>query len=461
MPHLLPDPPESFATADALAALSLALDLTEGQPLGHSVRACGIAMEISWRAGFAERDRRTLFHAALLKDAGCSSNSAEVFRLFGGSDHAAKRDLKRVDWSRYFEAARYAVVHAAPGASWAERARRIAALAAAGPAAANRLVDVRCRRGAAIASQLGFGDEVSDAVAGLDEHWDGHGRPAGRCGTEVPLASRVMLLAQTLDVFLTSDGPAAAFAMARERAGTWFDPELVRAALDLEDELDAWRTGDLGALRRTLRLIDPAPELRLSGGSGLARVAESFAAIVDAKSPFTERHSRRVADVAEAIADELGCASPMLRIAALLHDLGKLGVPNEILDKPGRLSASEWEVVRRHPADSLRVLEQLDGLGDWASVAAAHHERMDGRGYHLGLGSAELPREARLLAVADVWESLTADRPYRAPMPREEALAILAEGRGSAFDGNAVDALVRALDRGAIDHDAALPSRAA
>lgn len=453
MPSSLTGPPASLATSDALAALSLALDLTEGQAVGHSVRACGIAMEIAWRAGFAESDRRAVFHATLLKDAGCSSNSAEVFRLFGGSDHAAKRDLKRVDWSRYFEAARYAMAHASPGASWPERARRIASLAAAGPAAADRLVDVRCRRGAAIASQLGFGADVSDAIAALDEHWDGHGRPDGRRGGEVPLAARTMLLAQTLDVFLTSDGPAAALAVAEERAGTWFDPELVRAALELEDDLTAWRSDDLAALRRTLRLLDPAPELSLAGEAGLGQVAEAFASIVDAKSPFTERHSRRVADIADAVAGELGCASPMLRIAALLHDLGKLGVPNEILDKPGRLSAAEWEIVRRHPADSLRVLEQLDGFGDWARVAAAHHERLDGRGYHLGLAAEDLPGEARLLAVADVWESLTADRPYRAPMPREDALAILEDGRGSAFDGEAVDALVRALDHGTIAAD--------
>lgn len=461
MPLHLPPRPEPIAASDALAALSFALDLTEGQPLGHSVRACGLAMEIAWRSGFSETERRTLFHASLLKDAGCSSNSAEVFRLFGGSDHEAKRDLKRVDWSRYFEAAAYALAHAAPGASWPERARRIASLAAAGPAAADHLVEVRCRRGATIATQLGFGADVADAIASLDEHWDGHGRPARRSGEDVPRASRAMLLAQTLDVFLWTDGPTAALEVIEARAGTWFDPELVRAALELEEELHAWRTDDLAALRRTVRSLDPEPSLRLEGDDGLATVAEAFAAIVDAKSPYTERHSRRVAAIAGVLADELNVPSPMLHVAALLHDLGKLAVPNAILDKPAGLTPDEWQVVRRHPADSLRILEQLEGFGHWAHVAAAHHERLDGRGYHRGVSADALPVQARLLAVADVWESLTADRPYRAPMHEDTAMRVLEQGRGSAFDGDAVDALSQALRRGTIPSDMDAESRAA
>jgi len=445
--------PSSLAISDVLGALSLALDLTEGQPVGHTLRACGISIEIARQVGLPEEEQVTLYHAALLKDAGCSSNAARVFQLFGGNDQITKRDFKLVDWTHYFEAASFAMSHAVPGASIFERAERIAALAKAGPNAADELVEIRCTRGASIAARLGFGPKVAAAIAALDEHWDGNGRPARFRGEEIPISARILLLAQTLDVFAWNEGADAALEMARRRSGTWFDPALVAACEGLREHLSAWRSQQLPSLQHAVRMRDPSPPMELSGQGALGDVAEAFASIVDAKSPFTQRHSRRVADIAMAIARERGVESEMLRVAALLHDLGKLAVPNSILDKPGPLTEPEWKIMRRHPEDSLRILRRLKGLGGWADVAAAHHERLDGQGYHLGLDGRVLNLEARILAVADVYESLTADRPYRAALDRTATFAILEAGRGNAFDGDCIDALAALLDRGELQDD--------
>jgi HD-GYP domain-containing protein (c-di-GMP phosphodiesterase class II) len=174
--------------------------------------------------------------------------------------------------------------------------------------------------------------------------------------------------------------------------------------------------------------------------------------VVDAKSPYTATHSARVTDIAVGIAQELGLPSEeldQLRRAGLMHDLGKLSIPNSILDKPGALSNEEWELVRLHPFFTQCILERIRGFGSLAVVAASHHERLDGRGYHRQLRGETIPRGGRVLAVADMFEALTADRPYRPAMPEEIALEILEKERGIGLDANVLDALIAALERGA------------
>ncbi|HEX7243045.1 MAG TPA: HD domain-containing phosphohydrolase, partial [Longimicrobiaceae bacterium] len=176
----------------------------------------------------------------------------------------------------------------------------------------------------------------------------------------------------------------------------------------------------------------------------LDRVAEAFARVIDAKSPYTFRHSEGVAAIALGMAGELGIAGGALRDlrrAALLHDVGKLGVSNRILDKPARLTDQEMAQVRLHPAYTQRILERVECFRGIAGVAASHHERMDGRGYHRGLPAGELPLAARLLAVADVYEAISAERPYSAALPREEVLAIMSRDVGAGTCPVCFDAL--------------------
>jgi len=436
--------PDAVRVSDLLSALSFALDLTEGQPMGHALRTCLIGMTLAERAGLTLTERRDLYYALILKDAGCSSNSARVFALFGGDERETKHDLARVDWSNYLNAAQYAVSHAEPGASWITRARRVASLAKAGPRAATELFETRCERGAEIVMKLGLGLRSAEAVRALDEHWDGGGQPRGLIGAEIPILSRIAGLAQVVERYLVSDSVESAMSVARERSGRWFDPMLVQALDGLEPRLATFAALDEAGLREAVRLAEPGGAALLAGPGTLDRIAHGFAEVVDAKSPFTAQHSHRMAAMSLRIAERLGFSAEQLRSlrhAGLLHDIGKLSVSNSILDKPGPLSAEEWEAVRKHPYYTLLILNHIEGFEALAKIAAAHHERLDGRGYFLGLRDEQIALEARILATADVFDALTASRPYRPALPEEVALRMMERDRGLGLCGDCLDAL--------------------
>jgi putative nucleotidyltransferase with HDIG domain len=262
------------------------------------------------------------------------------------------------------------------------------------------------------------------AIRSLDEHWDGRGMPDGLCGEEIPLAARILCLAQTVEVFHTDGGVKAARAMAKRRRGHWFDPALVDAFLGFCDDQEFW-----AALESPDVSEWEPPDLALAGDDArLDRIAEAFAKVIDAKSPFTARHSERVAEIANGIAEVLGFDADerrILRRAGLLHDIGKLAVSNRILDKPGRLTDEEFQVVQTHPTHTLHILKRAPCFAPLAELAANHHEKLDGSGYPRSLGAEDLDLPMRVLAVADVYEALTADRPYRGPLSVDEALAII------------------------------------
>jgi HD-GYP domain-containing protein (c-di-GMP phosphodiesterase class II) len=437
-------PPKVVPLTDVLAALSFALDLTEGQPMGHCLRTCLICMELAERLDLPLQVRRDLYYAALLKDAGCSSNAAAVFEMFGADDIAAKRARMVTDWSNDMTAALYAVKHAAPGAPWAERVKRIAALAKLGPGVASRLVQVRCDRGAEIVLQLGFGSGAADAVRALEEHWDGNGHPAGLQGDQIPIVARVLGLAQIFEVFAREYGPTHGMALVRRRSGKWFDPTVVEACRGLEPWLAYLRNRTTHELRADVSAAEPGHAALLAGSPTLQRVAFVFADIVDAKSPYTGAHSQRVAELSVGIAKTLGWKNELVeetRSAALLHDLGKLSVPNRILDKPGPLTPHEWDVMRLHALYTERIVEHVKGFEWLAFACAAHHERMDGSGYCRGIGADQLPELSRVLAVADVYDALSTARPYRHALSPEEVFMIMDRDAETGFDPQCFDAL--------------------
>lgn len=440
--------PVSVPVSDVFAALSFALDLTEGQPMGHALRTCLIAQELGGRLGLPLALRRDLYYAAMLKDAGCSSNAARVFSLFGGDDRLAKGARMQVDWSNYFRAAFYAMGHAAPGGSWFSRARRIAALARGGPRIASELVETRCRRGSEIVMQLGLGAGAAEAVRALDEHWDGRGHPRRLAGDEIPIVARILTLAQTLEVFAMRGGVSLGLPVVRERAGRWFDPLVVAACSGLERDLAAWCALETHDLKHVVVEAEPGGAALLAGPRAIDRIAEVFAEIVDAKSPFTGAHSQRTTQLAVSVAHQLGWDAPAVaevRRAGLLHDLGKLTVPNTILDKPSPLTASEWEVMRMHALFTERILEHVRGFEWLAFAAASHHERLDGSGYCRGLHGEQVPALARVLAVADVYDALSTRRPYRPALGPDEALVFIERDRGAGLCPDVLDALAAAL----------------
>jgi putative nucleotidyltransferase with HDIG domain len=434
-----------IALSGVIGALSHALDIAEGQPPGHAVRSCLIGMRLGAELDLDGSERSDLFYALLLKDAGCSANANRMAALFAADDRAAKATSKLIDWSDRRAALLWSLRTAAPGSGLRRRIAVLRGIRDAGDVTRS-FMQARCDRGAEIARMLFLSEGTATAIRSLDEHWDGRGMPDGLRGEEIPLAARIACLAQTVEVFHAKGGVKAARAMARRRRGGWFDPSLVDAFLRICADHDFWAQLATADVSRW----EPAGLALAADDDTLDRIAEAFARVIDAKSPFTASHSQRVAEIADGIALELGFDADerrTMRRAALLHDIGKLAVSNRILDKPGKLSDEEFANVQTHPVHTLSILLRAPCFAHLAELAANHHEKLDGSGYPRSLGADELDLPMRVLSVADVYEALTAERPYRAALTAAEALAIIGREIPNRLDADVLGALETYLDR--------------
>jgi putative nucleotidyltransferase with HDIG domain len=443
-----PLPTEPLRLSSIIGALSHALDLTEGQPPGHCMRACWIGLHVGMAMGLSRQALWELYYTLLLKDAGCSSNAERLCELYAHDDRVTKKDFFQVDGDSLSQLARFVFAHTAPGARMHQRLSRILHLMRHGQQLADELVVTRCERGAAVARQLGFPDGVAEGIRHLDEHWNGLGRPQRKDGESIPLFSRIALAAQIADVFHQVGGRQAALLEIRRRRGTWFDPQVADILCALGAEEAFWQPMAQPDFGQRLWDLEPGPRHLPASEAQLDAITLAFAQIVDAKSHFTYGHSERVGRYAEAIARRMGLEEARVtwvRRGALLHDLGKLGVSNSVLDKPGRLDEAEWVQIRRHPALTEDILKRLAPFEDLARIAGAHHERLDGRGYPRGLRGDDIPLETRIITTADIFDALTAERPYRAALPVDRALAILEDEQGAAIDPACLIALREAL----------------
>ena len=435
--------------SELLGALSHALDMTEGQPAGHCVRATWIGLHLGQAIGLGQDQLWELYYAVMLKDLGCSSNAARICELYLTDDLTFKRDFKTVSRSLP-RVLNFVFSHTGIESGLAERLRAIVNIMQNGGEIVDDLIRTRCHRGAEIAARLRFPPAVSEAIHALDEHWDGKGRPDNLAGATIPVHARIALLAQVVDVFHTAAGRQAAIEEVKSRSGSWFDPALVTAFEGLAGQATFW--SDLSAPDLEQRLLAMAPD-HLSQAVDedyLDDIARAFAQIVDSKSPFTSGHSERVAVYADMIAVETGMPAARrrwLKRGALLHDIGKLGVSNSILDKNGKLDEAEWASMRNHAALSEEILARVPVFRDIAHIGGGHHERLDGKGYPRGLRDQEIPHETRIVSLADVFDALTADRPYRAAMSTQAALEIMAPDVGTSFDPQLFAALEAALAR--------------
>ena len=168
------------------------------------------------------------------------------------------------------------------------------------------------------------------------------------------------------------------------------------------------------------------------------------------KDPYTRAHSQQVTQYALLIGEELGFSEEQQQVleqAALLHDIGKIGVPDNILRKPGPLTESEWEIMRQHPEIGQELLEHIQVLHLEQTMIRHHHERWDGKGYPDGLKGTDTPLYARILNVADSFHAMVSDRPYRKALPIEVAIEELKKNSGTQFDPQIVEAFLRALER--------------
>lgn len=439
----------SIRLAEVLGALSRALDMTEGQPPGHCMRCCWTRVQVGRAMGMDEAALRDLYYALLLKDLGCSSNAARICELYLADDLTFKRDFKHLDGSLP-QVLRFVLSHTGAEAGLAERFRSVVNIMRNGGEIVTNLIETRCQRGAEIARQMRFSDTVAQAILDLDEQWNGGGKPLGKAGTDISLFSRIALLAQVVDVFFMSGGPEAAMTEITSRSGTWFDPAVVFAFSDVAADETFWAMLARDDIEQVVLDLEPGQEVQRADEGYLDDIARAFARVIDAKSPFTSGHSERVAVFSDLIAEEMGynpARRRWLKRAALLHDIGKLGVSNSVLDKPGKLDDDEWVAMRDHSRLSEDILSRIGAFADLAVVAGAHHERLDGKGYPNGKTADELDLDTRIISTADVFDALTADRPYRAAMPVSKAMGILWEGAGASHDPLCIEALERALAR--------------
>ncbi len=428
-----------------LAALSLATDLGMGQPLEQALRVCLLALELGRRVGCDGVVLSDVYYLALLEHLGCTSSAPEIAALNGGDDLAFRRRGIALAHASTGEFLREFVRHTAEDLALSERVRVVTAGIVGGNKAFQRVVAAQCEGAARLADGLGVSEELRRGLSHFYERWDGKGVPGGVAGEDVSLAQRVVTVAHDAVVLSRLQAPSAALdAVGRRRTGA-YDPAVCDALL-ADGEL-LLRDADGGDVWEHVLEVEPQPARTVSE-EGLAGVVRGFADFADLKAPFLMGHSRAVAALAGAGARSLGCEHDIVAAvtrAGLLHDLGRVGVPNGIWEKRGALDGSERERVRLHPYYTERVLARAPVLARVAVSAGCHHERLDGSGYHRGVGAAQLPIEARLLAVADAYDAMTHARPYRPALdPARARSELRAEVDGGRLDQRAVNAVLEA-----------------
>ncbi len=429
---------QALKLSELMAALSHALDITEGQPEGHCVRCCWIGMHIGHQLDLSPAQLWELYYTLLLKDLGCSSNASRICELYLTDDLSFKRDFKWVDGSLP-QVLRFVLRHTGPASGLMDRLKALGGILSNGDAIAQELTQTRCTRGADIARQLRFPEGVALGIHSLDEHWNGQGRPEALAGHAIPLYSRIALLAQVVDVIHASGGQNAVETEVQQRRGNWFDPDLVDAFLAVARAAPFWETLNAPDLETQVFAMEPGGHEALLDEDYLDDIAEAFGQVVDAKSPYTAGHSARVGLYTALLGESLGIPESRrrwLKRGALLHDVGKLGVSNAILDKPGKLDEAEWAAVRQHAVYTESILGRIKNFDELARVSAAHHERLDGGGYPRGLKAAEIALETRIITTADIFDAITAERPYRGAVPVDKTLAIMADTVGTAIDAD-------------------------
>jgi HD-GYP domain-containing protein (c-di-GMP phosphodiesterase class II) len=428
--------------AEVVAALSLGIDLGFGQPMEHVLRQCLISLRLAERVGLEADTRSDVYYTALLVNVGCHSDAHEQARWFGDDIGVKATKYDGTEMTGLRGAANMLRLLGA-GQGPLHRFRTGLEFAFGGHRQLDNMVAEHARLAQRFAEQLGLRAGVRAALGGSYERWDGRGWPGDLSGEQIPIAARVSQLAEFVEVAHRTGGVDAAVALARDRAGTQFDPELAdciaRDAKPLLDDIDAVDTWSA--------VVDAEPALDVVLTSEeLDAALLAVANFVDLKSPYTLGHSGAVAELAAGAASTAGLDAEEvsgLRRAGLVHDFGRLGVSNSIWDKRAPLGRGEWERVRMAPYITERMLQQSDALAPLGRVAVQHRERMDGSGYPRGLPGQAIGNAARILGAADAYEAMREPRPYRdARSPEEAATELRAEVRKGHLDGAAVDAVL-------------------
>jgi HD-GYP domain-containing protein (c-di-GMP phosphodiesterase class II) len=408
--------------AEVVVTLSQALDLAEGRPMGHAQRVCYIASILALEVGLSSEERLGLFYAALFHDIGVPMASPVLSSLPG----VAEDEL----------------FAASPLRSPEQLAGEMS------PGAFQAVIQAFHQHsllGARAIGGLDLPAPVVDIVLANHERWDGAGYPAGLAKAEIPTAARVLALADHAESLIAAEASPLAARRSltpslRQLSSSALDPALVQEAVRLCRRDDFWLGLYSDELAEALLVLRPAEPPRREKRL-LLRFASAFASLVDARSEYTLGHSRLVAEESHRLARAAGLSpehAQAVRVAALLHDLGRLGVPPRVIAKADILNVGEMHLLRQHPSYSRRILEDLRGMEEVALWVGAHHERPDGRGYPEMMSGPDIPLEARIIGLANVYVALIADRPYRVGLRRSEALKVLEGAAGTQLDPDLV-----------------------
>jgi HD-GYP domain-containing protein (c-di-GMP phosphodiesterase class II) len=432
-----PDANAKLRLVELLGAVSLATDLGTGQPHFHGVRTSVLAAALARQLGLSNQGVADVQRVALLRFLGCTADTWETARMAGGDDLAFLSGMAPVVMGVRAEMGRRLVRTVGAGRRPFTKARLVAG-ALADPGGAKRSLSAHCEVAAMLAGRLGTSPAVREALAHGYERWDGAGFPDELSGEAVPEPVRVAVVARDADLWWRQ-GPDQMKEVLAGRRGRAYDPMVVDAGLSVApnllaelDRTDAWQA-----------MLDADP-----GGdaidAGLDEALGAIADFTDLKSPWTRGRSPRVADIAEAAGRELGLATvdvTRLRRAALVHDLGRVGVPNGIWDRPGPLGVADWERVRLHPLLTESTLTCCPALAELGRLAGSHHERLDGSGYHRARRDLDLPE--RLLAATDAIVAMGEDRPHRAALVGTQIAETVAEQvEAGQLDPGAVEAVM-------------------
>jgi len=433
--------------AELLAAFSMATDLGLGQPMEHLLRAWRIAAGLATHVGMPEADRESLFYVAMLAWVGCVADAPEVAATFG-DDIAFRAESYDVDLAG-LPAMGFFIGHAGAGGSPAHRLRIAASMVANGGIRIAQGMQAHCLTTSVLADRLGLGAEVAAALRQFFSRFDGRGVPEGVGGEDIARTVRLFHLADVVEVHHRTSGVDGAVRVAQARRGRQFDPALVDAFCEVADRLLSQAAEAADPQR--LFVSEPGLTRRLSDPE-LDAALEALADFTDLRCVYRAGHSRGVADLSGEAARSMGLPAAdavASRRAGLVHDIGLHGVSATILDKPGPLSATEWERVRVAAYYTERVLARPAALARLGTIAGYAHERMDGSGYHRGLSGPAIPMPGRILAAACAYRAMTEPRVYRAALTQAQAAAALrGEARQGRLDAEAADAVLVAAGAG-------------
>lgn len=429
--------------AEVIGSACLATDLAMGFPFEHGIESTVVASRLARLLDVAIETEAEVFYVSLLMYLGCNTDSEENLHLFGGS---MLENLTPHQFGGNLEMFK-GVLRTLPDPDAGAMARSyqvVSRLPQARSFQGDHFASM-CEVAVVLSERLGAPGEVSRMFNVLTERWDGKGVLGRASREDVPIALRIAQVARDGAFQNLIGGVSHAAAVVRERAGRAFDPTIAVTFADNAADLLAVDTE--GSAWSDFLALEPKPH-RMLDAEEFDRAVAALGDFADMVSPRMGGHSSGVADLAEAAALVAGLDEAdrrRVRHAALVHDVGRLAVHPRVWQKPGPLTADEWEQVRLHPYHTGRVLAPALALQGLADVACCHHERVDGSGYHRGVPAAALAPGARLLGAADAFHAMGELRHHRDPLGSQKAAEALADQAKKGYlDPDAVAAVIEA-----------------